>query len=108
MQVQAIVYVTDMDRSIEWYSTLLGASPSMASEHWTTFEVGGAVVALHASGEVLAAGNVALSLVAPAPLEDAASVVDGEATIVDQPFGRSFTVTDPDGLLIQVNEHHQP
>ncbi len=108
MQVQPIIYVSQMQRSIEWYSLLLDTSPELVSDHWTTFGVGGAIVALHASDDANAEGSVALSLVAPTPLENTAARLGADATIVDHPFGRSFIATDPDGTRIQVNEHHHP
>ena len=105
MHLQPIVYVTDMAASTAWYGALLGAEPAMASEHWTAFDCGGATLALHLTDEDPSSGSVELSLVAEAPLEDAHGRVSGATEIIEQPFGRSFTVTDPDGTVIQVNEH---
>jgi len=105
MHLQPIVYVTDMAASTAWYGALLGAVPALASEHWTAFDCGGATLALHLTDEDLAAGSVELSLVADAPLEAVHGRVSGATEIIVQPFGRSFTVTDPDGTVIQVNEH---
>lgn len=105
MHLQPIVYVTDMAASTAWYGALLASEPAIASEHWTTFDCAGATLALHLSGDALSAGSVELSLVAEAPLEAVHGRVDGATAIIEQPFGRSFTVTDPDGTVIQVNEH---
>jgi hypothetical protein len=85
---------------------LLGLAPANISEHWTSFDVGGGHLALHLTDEAdLGPGQVELSLVADEPLEAVADRVGGEVNIVDQPFGRSFVVTDPDGTKIQINEH---
>lgn len=105
MHLQPIVYVTDMAASTAWYGVLLDAEPAMASEHWTTFDCAGATLALHLTDEELSPGSVELSLVAAAPLESAHERVADATEIIEQPFGRSFTVTDPDGTVIQVNEH---
>ncbi len=105
MELQPIVYVTDMTASTAWYGALLDAEPAMASEHWTTFDCDGATLALHLSDEAATPGSVELSLVAAAPLEAAHGRVSDATEIIEQPFGRSFTVTDPDGTVIQVNEH---
>ena len=105
VHLKPIVYVTDMAASTAWYEALLAGEPTMVSEHWTTFDCGGATLALHLTDEDLGPGGVELSLVAEAPLETAHARCAGAAEIIEQPFGRSFTVTDPDGTVIQVNEH---
>lgn len=105
MKLQTIVYVTAMDVSVDWFATLLGAEPTLRSEHWTSFEVGGANLALHLTDEAQGQGDVALSLVVSERLEAVAERVAPTRAIADEPFGRSFVVTDPDGTTIQVNEH---
>ena len=105
MRVQPIVYVTNMDRAIAWYSILLAGSPTVASEQWTTFELGGGTLALHLTAEALPAGSVELSLVSEERLEAVAERASPTAEIEQQPFGRSLVVVDPDGTNIQVNEH---
>ncbi|MEM7323886.1 MAG: VOC family protein [Actinomycetota bacterium] len=105
MQLQPIVYVTDMDRAVGWYTTLVGVEPAMTSEHWTSFPVSGANLALHLTDERPTAGGVELSLVTDEPLETVLQRVDAAVGITEQPFGRSIVVVDPDGTRIQVNEH---
>ncbi len=105
MRLQPIVYVTDMERSTAWYSDLLGHGPDVAGGHWSSFGVGGAHLALHLSDEALGAGNIELSLVVEEPLEELASRLTPHRAIADEAFGRSLVVRDPDGALIQVNEH---
>jgi len=104
MRAQPIVYVTDMDRSIKWYRRLLGVDTTLQSDHWTTFTLGDATVALHHADESLEPGSVALSLVCDGPVEQVVERM-GQAAIATQPFGRSVDYVDPDGLRIQVNEH---
>jgi hypothetical protein len=105
MRLQPIVYVTDMAVSTKWYSQLLDAAPTVASEHWSTFAVGGSPLALHLVDQSLSAGNVELSLVADEPLEQIADRLTPHRSIAEEPFGRSLVMADPDGTLIQVNEH---
>jgi len=105
LHLQPIVYVTNMERSLTWYRRLLNIEPTMTSDHWSSFNVDGATLALHHSGEAQGNGDVELSLV----VEDLNAHAErlGVDQMIDQPFGRSFTVTDPDGAAIQVNEHHE-
>ncbi len=111
MKLQTIVYVASMEDSIRWFSELLAVEPTVRSDHWTSFEVGGGYLALHLAGDgedgddVGGTGAVALSLVVDEPLEAVAERVAPTRPIADEPFGRSFVVTDPDGNRIQVNEH---
>lgn len=105
MQLQTIVYVSDMHHSIDWYSHVLGVTPDIESEHWTSYTVGGATLALHATDEAATPGSVELSLVATESLDTLAERLTPHEEIRDQPFGRSFMITDPDGTRIQVNEH---
>lgn len=105
MQLQPIMYVTNMDQSIEWYESVLDTSPEFVSEHWSSFPVNGATLALHISDDARPAGATALSLVVAEPLEEFIERITPVSPIQDQPFGRSCVVADPDGTLIQVNEH---
>ncbi|MBT8247626.1 MAG: VOC family protein [Acidimicrobiia bacterium] len=109
MQMQTIVYVTDMDRSIEFYERLGFAVDYRGGPVWTAFRGTDGVLALHTVDELPAPGRVALSLVADDTLEKivvrlARHGVEA-SSIETQPFGRSTVVQDPDGLPIQINEH---
>jgi uncharacterized glyoxalase superfamily protein PhnB len=115
MKLIPIVFVTDMDRAVGFYTKLLPTDAIVTtSPYWTELKVGDASLALHITELVDHAGNgMGLSLDAATPLEDvladlneAGIAPSGE--ICDQPFGRSFTVNDPDGLVIQINEHTVP
>lgn len=119
--LQPIVHVTEMERSINWYSTLLGKEASFSSEHWSTFSVGDGTLALHSvdqrslvegsavegsAEEPAGNGSVELSLVVDDTLEALLDRTGWDAAIDTQPFGRSLVLHDPDGARIQVNEHH--
>lgn len=98
-----------MDDSVDWYSTVLGTRPGYRSDVWTSIGVGDGYLALH-RGDGPDRGNIGLSLVATEPLEDLverleASGVPLERGIQDETFGRSILLKDPEGRLIQVNEH---
>lgn len=115
MKLLPLVYVTDMDRSIAFYSKLLPASSVVtASPYWTELQVGGATLALHLAESVDHAGDgMGLGLDAATPLEDivgqlAKAGITPSGEICAQPFGRSVSVEDPDGLVIQINEHSVP
>ena len=104
MNVMPIVYVRDMDASIDFYERL-GFEARTRSPMWTELAAGeGSVLALHgARGDE--AGTTELALVAEEPLEQVAERVRPLRGIADETFGRSLVVEDPDGLRIQVNEH---
>ena len=112
MKLMPLVYVTDMDRAIKFYSSLLPASTIVTtSPYWTELNVGGASLALHVAEMVDHSGDgVAVSFDAATTLEQVVSLLEEagitpSGEICAQPFGRSVTVQDPDGLVIQINEH---
>lgn len=110
MRVQTIVYVSAMDPAVEWYRKVLGSEPVTHGSHWASFRVGDANLALHYVEETAPAGRVELSLVVAQPLENlvarlASLGITPQRGIVDETFGRSLQLRDPEGLFIQVNEH---
>jgi len=112
MRLQPIVYTRDMAQAVAWYGHLLGMSPSYQSDIWTTFDVNGAHLAIHrVDGDLANESRVGISLVATDTLEDllqrwsSAGEIEVVRGIQDETFGRSLLLTDPDGTVIQVNEH---
>lgn len=110
MKLQPIVYVTDMERAVGWYSTVLDAQPGYQSPAWTSLPVGDATLGLHIIESRPTESQVALSLVATQPLEELAQRLESAGIPIAKPiceedFGRSMVVVDPDGTAIQVNEH---
>ncbi len=117
MRVMAIRYVRDVDSARRFYQTL-GLTLEFASRRprrggpsvWTELAgSGGANLALHQWDEERDSG-VQLSFQADEPLERVAdrlrrSGYELATEIVDEAFGRSFTIRDPEGLLIQINEN---
>ncbi len=115
MKLTPLVYVTDMDRAISFYTSVLpNAKVVTSSPYWTELLVGEATLALHIANEVDHAGDsMGLGIDAAVPLENVitdlqAAGIEPSGEICDQPFGRSVTVRDPDGLPIQINEHSNP
>ena len=115
MKLVPLVYVTDMAQAISFYTKLLPASSLVTSSpYWTELTVGGSTLALHLAENVTHANNgMGLGLDAATPLEDVVASlheagIEPAGEICPQPFGRSVTVTDPDGLVIQINEHAAP
>mgnify|MGYP001412080747 CR=1 FL=1 len=113
MKLMPIVYVTNMDKAIEFYSALgLQIGVQGRSAYWTEMVMGDGVLALHFIDQLpkKQIGRVELAMVAERPLEN---IVDDlkqngltlEREITDEAFGRSILVRDPDGLPIQINEH---
>jgi catechol 2,3-dioxygenase-like lactoylglutathione lyase family enzyme len=108
MILMPMVFVSDMERSVEFYESL-GFEPQTRSDTWTELAAGDrAVLALHRAATLQdPSGRVELALVAEEPLEQ---VLERFGTalarpIADEAFGRSLIIQDPDGLQIQVNEH---
>lgn len=113
MVVMSIVYVTDVQASVNFYSALgFTELRRSRSDNWVELAGEGGMLALHRStgGSRPTNGRVELSLATTEPLERVRdTLVDtGVASvgpIMDEAFGRSLIVTDPDGLEIQINEH---
>ena len=109
MQLQTIVYVTDMERSIAFYEGLGLEIAYRGGPVWTAFRGSDGVLALHLVEELPEPGRVAVSLVTDGTLEETIAGLSARgidaSSIETQPFGRSTVVRDPDGLAIQINEH---
>ncbi len=115
MKLTPLVYVTDMDRGVAFYTKLLpSATVVTTSPYWTELRVGEATLALHIAESVDHSGDgMGLGLDAATSLEDVVALlsdagIDSYGEICAQPFGRSVSVQDPDGLVIQISEHSTP
>ncbi|MPZ27423.1 MAG: VOC family protein [Micromonosporaceae bacterium] len=117
MTPMPIRYVRDLDAARRFYLALglrLGFAsrpPRRGPTQWVELRGGEGALALHhAPPAATRVPPIELAFEADEPLE---AVVERLRTagfepttgIVDESFGRSFTVHDPEGLLIQVNEH---
>jgi hypothetical protein len=105
-----IIYVTDMAQSMVFYQAL-GATVKHQGSMWSELRFGDVALALHLANSVNDDGQqMALAMVAQRPLADIMTVLQNPGVtltneIVDEAFGRSLTIHDPDGLPIQINEH---
>jgi catechol 2,3-dioxygenase-like lactoylglutathione lyase family enzyme len=118
MRPMTIRYVKDMDAARRFYLALglthdfTSRKPRRGPSVWTELAgTPGTGLALHyvpeGSGLDLRAE---LCFQAEEPLEDVverlrAAGYEPETDIVDESFGRAFTIRDPEGLLIAVNEN---
>jgi catechol 2,3-dioxygenase-like lactoylglutathione lyase family enzyme len=111
MKVMPIRYVADVAAATRFYAALgLVQGDSSRSGDWTELSGSGGVLAVHSArkAEQDHPGGVELSFETEEQLEVlagrlAAAGFEPEA-IVDESFGRSLRVVDPDGVLVQVNE----
>jgi lactoylglutathione lyase len=113
----AIVFVSDMRRSVSFYRDVLGLSLKFESPGWTEFATEGATLALHASEALGAAAEDPLNvprgrcrpgLSVPDLDTFHRRMVENNVTCAREPeqvFGaRVALYLDPDGLGISVGE----
>jgi uncharacterized glyoxalase superfamily protein PhnB len=77
---------------------------------WAELRADQGSLALHHTAPDATEPDVELSFASDEPLEKvverlARAGYEPNTAIVDESFGRSFTVRDPEGMLIQINEH---
>lgn len=111
LHLVTIVYVTDMKRSYDFYCALgfEGDLPAGEPPVWLPMKLGSMPMALHSVSELQPGGQVGIAL----NTDDLDSVAEGLRVLAipivrpiqDEMFGRSLVIRDPDGLLIQINEH---
>lgn len=108
MRVLPIRYCADVAESTRFYRALgleLGAATRPGS--WVELPAAAGVLALHRAGRH--PGSCELAFEADEPLETVAArlAAAGYPTepILDESFGRSVRVRDPDGVFVQVNEN---
>lgn len=112
MKITPIRYVRDIGRSNRFYALLgLTERAEATSGTWAELHADGASLGLHIAsspGGHLDAGAVSLQFTSDEALEPVAERLARAgfepSAIMDETFGRYFTVSDPDGYLFQVNE----
>ena len=114
MKMMPIVYVTNMEKSVAFYEALgLTTKTEDRSGMWFELTLGDAVLALHFADELpeQKGQRMQLTFVSTQKLENLFEQLEKQNVelegIVDEAFGRSFKVYDPDGLMIQINEHEE-
>jgi catechol 2,3-dioxygenase-like lactoylglutathione lyase family enzyme len=115
MRPMTIRYVKDMEAARRFYLALglthdfTSRKPRRGPSVWTELAgTHGTGLALHYVPE--GGATAELCFQAEEPLEDVverlrAAGYEPETDIVDESFGRAFTIRDPEGLLIAVNEN---
>jgi lactoylglutathione lyase len=116
----AIVFVSDMQRSIAFYRDVIGLPLKFQSPHWTEFASEGATLALHqaelpATGgdpsHKTPAGRCNPGLTVPNLDEFHQRMLAGKVHVIAEPkenFGvRLAHYADPDGLTISVSEERK-
>jgi lactoylglutathione lyase len=113
----AIVFVSDMKRSVSFYQDVLGLPLKFESPGWTEFATDGATLALHASAvspsaatepKQVPAGRCRPGLSVPNLDDFHQRLVAKKVPCIQEPkevFGaRVAQYVDPDGLVISVGE----
>lgn len=113
----AIVFVSDMNRSVAFYRDVLGVTLRYESTHWSEFNTDGATLALHksdvdaasGSGDRESPGSCRPGLSVPDLDAFHQRMLDNDVACLQEPklaFGaRLAQYSDPDGLSISVGEH---
>ncbi|MEM8531988.1 MAG: VOC family protein [Chloroflexota bacterium] len=110
LALMPILFVSDVDRSATFFQTLgLQLTAHDRTSGWAELRLGDAILALHTMPPESNA-VVELTFDSREPLEAvatrlAAAGVALDQPIVDEAFGRTMTVRDPDGNVIQIGEH---
>jgi len=108
MKVMPIRYVRDIDASIRFYQALgLPVTARQRRGGWVELTGSAGVLALHESPT---GGAAELALLCDESLEDVvgrlqAAGFPAAEVILDEAYGRSLRVTDPDGVSVQINEN---
>jgi len=112
----AIVFVSDMRRSVSFYRDTIGLPLKFESPHWTEFASDGATLALHlaesgpppSADDEPRAGSCRPGLSVPSLGDFHQRMVERNVRCLQEPkdvFGsRVAQYTDPDGLTISVAE----
>lgn len=116
----AIVFVSDMKRSVAFYGEVLGLPLKFESPEWTEFATEGATLALHPSEgpasvddnqQQIPAGRCIPGLSVPNLDEFHKRMVENDVPCIHEPrevFGaRIAQYVDPDGLAISVGEERR-
>jgi len=104
-----VLYVTDIGRSVAFYTGHLGFAVVHDSGDFVTLSVGGTKVALNRSdGKDKSPGAQTIILVSDAIVEDyqymVTSGVEIDLPLGDLGYGRTFIVRDCDGNKVEVIE----
>lgn len=107
MRVLPIRYCADVEVSTRFYRALgLALGDATRPGSWVELPAASGALALH---KAAAGGECELAFEADEPLEAVADRLRAAGwapdPIMDESYGRSLRVRDPDGAWVQVNEH---
>jgi catechol 2,3-dioxygenase-like lactoylglutathione lyase family enzyme len=103
MRIAEIALFTERpDELIEFYERVLGAAPESRWPGGATFDLGGATLLIHVTGESVEGQppNVDHFALGVADVDEAAGRLGTEAR--DYDWGRSAYLRDPDGRLVEL------
>lgn len=109
MRVMPIRYSSDVDAAMRFYHALgLDVGPMSRPGAWAELPAASGMLAIH-KGDPSEAGTCELAFEADEPLDDVVTRLRDAgfepAPIVDENFGRSVRVRDPDGVWVQINAY---
>ena len=109
MRVVPIRYSADVGAAVRFYHALgLDVGPMSRPGAWVELPAASGMLAIH-EADGIAAGTCELAFEADEPLETITERLRAAGfepdAIVDENYGRSVRVRDPDGVWVQVNEN---
>ena len=110
----ATIFVSDMDRSIEFYTKILGLRLTQRfGNHWAQVEAGRLTIGLHPASPQNTAGrngSVTIGFVLSSPIDEAVQALLAKGVkfrgpiAVDPNAGKFATFEDPDGNALYIME----
>lgn len=105
----AILLVSDMDRSIDFYQNTLELELKNRSKEWTEFIKNGTVIALHPTKLKDLRKDGILIGFAISNLDDVCKKLKSKNVrfrkeLIEEEFGKHAIITDPDGYMISIVE----
>jgi hypothetical protein len=109
MRLVPIRYSSDVEAMTRFYATLgLRTGPVSRPGGWVELPAAGGMLAIH-RGDRADDGRCELAFETDEPLEDVAARLRAAGyepgPVIDEGFGRSLRVPDPDGVWVQVNAY---
>lgn len=112
----ATIFVTDMDRSVKFYTEVLGLRLEQRfGNHWASVEAGRLLIGLHPASAQNPAGrdgSTTIGLTVDGRIDDAVSTLRAKGVkfrgpVAEDDAGRSVYFEDPDGNSLYIFEVRQ-